>query len=76
MDTRPLPSSVNAEGPSNTREDTTPPLNCTFLHFNHFPVGGQRIAHEKINEINYLDHFLQANVFQKQGLARGYESEI
>jgi hypothetical protein len=39
-------------------------------------MGGQRIRREKINEIKYLDHFLQANVFQKQGLARGYESEI
>jgi hypothetical protein len=38
-------------------------------------VGGQRTMREKINEIKYLDHFLQANLFQKQGLASGYESE-
>jgi hypothetical protein len=30
---------------------------------------------KKINEINHLANFLQANIFQKQGLARGYESE-
>jgi hypothetical protein len=76
METRPLPSSVNAEGPSKIRDATThhkSALCCTLA--NHLGwVNASRP--EKINQIKYLDQVLQANVVLNEGLARGYESEV
>jgi hypothetical protein len=76
METRPLPSSVNAEGPSKIRDATThhkSALCCTLAnHRGWVNASGP----EKINQIKYLDQVLQANVVLNEGLARGYESEV
>jgi hypothetical protein len=76
METRPLPSSVNAEGPSKIRDATNhhkSALSCTLsVHLRW--VNASRA--KKINQIKYLDDVLQANVVLNEGLASGYESEV
>jgi hypothetical protein len=76
METRPLPSSVNAEGPSKIRDATThhkSALCCTLAN-RWWGVNASRA--EKINQIKHLDDVLQANFVLNEGLARGYESEV
>jgi hypothetical protein len=76
METRPLPSSVSAEGPSKTRDATThhkSALLCTLSN-RFWRVNASRA--EKINQIKHLGDVLQANLVLNEGLARGYESEV
>jgi hypothetical protein len=75
METRPLPSSVNAEGPSNIRDATNhhkSALSCT-LAIRYGWVNASFPG--KFNQIKHLERLSQANFVQKQGLASGYESE-